>query len=206
MAGTLADRVGILGGTFDPPHIGHAIIARDLVEALDLDTLLVIPAARPPHRDAVMAPDVRLDLVRRAFAGEPRIEVCDVEYRREGPSYTIDTLEWLAAERPESKLFLVIGADQLAELDTWRDPERIAGFAELIVMRRAGEEPRAPDGMDPIEYITVDVTRIDVSASRIRERLRCGQSIRFFVPEAIRAEIERAWLSEARPEPVSTRC
>ena len=89
----MAVRLGMLGGTFDPLHIGHLVVAQDVVEELELDRLLVVPAARPPHRSTVLPPELRLQLAREAFAGDPRIQVDDLEFRREGPSYTVDTLE-----------------------------------------------------------------------------------------------------------------
>lgn len=196
----------MLGGTFDPPHVGHAIVAQDLVEGLDLDRLLVVPAPNPPHRSTVLPAAARLDLVRAMFEGVGRIEVSDLEYRREGPSYTVRTLETLRERDPNAELFLVIGADQFAVLDTWHEPERLPGLARIAVMHRAGETPAPPDGMDPIEYIAVHVTRIDLSASRIRERLGAGKSIRFLVPDAIRPDIERAWRDRAANEPASRGC
>lgn len=197
-------RIGILGGTFDPPHIGHAIVAQELVERLTLDRLLVVPAAEPPHRAVRLGPEVRLGLVRRLFAGVAEIEVSDIEHRRAGPSYTIDTLEALRRTRPDAEWVLVMGADQFEVLDTWARWRELSSLARIAVMRRAGAEPNAPAGVGEIDYIAVDVTRIDVSASMVRERLRSGRSIRFIVPESIREDIERAWAehrSDAPPEP-----
>lgn len=200
------ERLGVLGGTFDPPHVGHAIVAQDVVEGLELDRLLVVPAPDPPHRSFELAARTRLDLVRRLFDGAPRIEVSDLEYRREGPSYTVRTLEALRERHPDAELFLVIGADQFAVLDTWHEYGRLPRLARIAVMHREGETPGPPDGMDPIEYIAVHVTRIDLSASRIRERLRAGKPIRFLVPESIRPDIERAWRDRAVNEPASRGC
>ncbi|MDX1577274.1 MAG: nicotinate (nicotinamide) nucleotide adenylyltransferase [Gemmatimonadota bacterium] len=200
-------RVGILGGTFDPPHVGHAIVAQDLVERLDLDRLLVVPAGDPPHRDTVFAAGDRLAWTRRVFRDAAPIEVSDVEHRRPGPSYTVDTLEELAGAHPDVELLLIMGADQFALLDTWKEPERLAGLARIAVMRRGGEEPAPPRGVDGIEYIATDVTRIDVSASQIRDRLASGRPIRFLVPDAVRRDIERAWAAvgpAARSEPTPT--
>lgn len=200
------ERIGVLGGTFDPPHVAHAIVAQDLVEGLALDRLLVVPAPDPPHRSFELPAATRLELVRRMFEGVSRIEVSDLEYGREGPSYTVRTLETLRELHPEAELILVMGTDQFAELDTWHEPGRLAELARIAVMRRQGDDPRPPDGMDPIEYIAVHVTRIDLSASRIRERLGAGKSIRFLVPEAIRLDIERAWQVRASADPASREC
>ena len=205
MAGP-AERVGVLGGAFDPPHIGHAVVAQDLVERLVLDRLLVIPAPRPPHRSTELSADTRLALVRRMFEGVDRIEVSDMEFERSGPSYAIDTLRVLRERHPNAALTMVIGADQLAAIDTWHDYPRLAEHARIAVMRREGEEPALPDGVGDVPYITVDVTRINLSASTIRHRLRSGDSIRFLVPESIRADIERAWRDLAPTQPASTGC
>lgn len=197
-------RIGVLGGTFDPPHIGHAIVAQELLERLALDRLLVIPAADPPHRDARLDPGVRLALVRRLFDGVEGIEVSDIEHRRIGPSYTVETLEALRGERPGAEWVLVMGADQFEVLDTWERFRDLPRLARLAVMRREGVEPGGPAGVRRIDYIAVDVTRIDISASMVRERLDAGRSIRFIVPESIREDIERAWAATrpgARPEP-----
>lgn len=197
MTATRGERLGLLGGTFDPPHVGHAVVAQDLVEALELDRLLVVPAGDPPHRSAVFPARLRLAWTRRIFEGDDRIEVSDLELRGPGPSYTVDTLEEIRRERAPSRLFCVMGADQLAVLDTWHEYRRLPELARLAVMRRAGEEPRLPDSVDRIAYITVDVTRIDLSSTRVRERLRAGRSIRYLVPERIREPVERAWRTAA---------
>jgi nicotinate-nucleotide adenylyltransferase len=189
--------LAVLGGTFDPPHIGHAIIAQDLVEELALDRLLLIPSAAPPHRTAVLPAEVRLALVTRLFIDVPQIEVGDMELRRSGPSYTVDTLEEIRRLRAPRGLYCVIGADQLKVIDTWHDYRRLPELAEIAVMRRDGDEPGLPDSADRIAYITVNVTRVDVSASQVRARLREGRPIRYMVPESIRDEVEGAWRTHA---------
>lgn len=182
----------MLGGTFDPPHVGHGIVAQDLLERLELDRLLVVPAHDPPHRETLFPAGMRLELVRRMFRDVPGIEVDDLEHRRGGPSYTVDTLDELRDRHPAAELLLVMGSDQFAVLDTWKAPDRLVRLARIAVMRREGEEPEPPDGVGPIDYITVSVTRIDISASMVRERLRQGRSIRFLVPDSIRHDIERS--------------
>lgn len=188
----------MLGGSFDPPHVGHAIVAQDLVERLKLDRLLVMPAADPPHRRVALGSGERLALVRRLFEGVPKIEVSDLEYKRPGPSYTVDTLQQLHEVKPDARVILIMGADQMAVIDTWHEYGRLPHLAEMAVMRRDGEEPRLPTGVQDMEYTIVNVTRIDVSASRVRERLKDGRSIRFLVPESIRPDIERAWVEATR--------
>lgn len=186
-------RIGVLGGTFDPPHVGHAIVAQDVLEALELDRLLVVPAGRPPHREAHLPAKLRFELVRDLFRGAPGIEVSDVELRRDGPSYTVDTLVQLRRELSPDELYLVIGSDQLGLIRTWHRWRELPELARIAVVARPGrEEPLEASGAS-LTYIGVEVTRVDVSSTRVRERLAAGRSVRFLVPEPIRERVERAW-------------
>jgi nicotinate-nucleotide adenylyltransferase len=190
------ERLGLFGGTFDPVHIGHLVVAGDVIEGLGLDRLLVVPAGRPPHRDAVLPAEVRLDLVRRAFDGDPRVEVSDVEVRRDGPSYTVDTLAWIRETRAPEALYLVLGVDQLRTLPSWHEPRRLRELAEVVVMTRGGEEPGVSVA-DGVQVRALPVTRVDLSATRIRERLGRGLTVRYLVPESVRGRLERAWGASA---------
>jgi nicotinate-nucleotide adenylyltransferase len=182
-------RIGVFGGTFDPPHTGHLIVASAAFDALRLDRLLFVPAAVPPHKLGVVVatPEQRLEMVRRAIAGDPRFEVDDMELRRPGASYTVDTLRALREREPGSEIFFLLGADQLRELDTWRDPEEVSRLACLAVLNR-GDEPIPDAGRYRI--LPVAVPRIDIAATEIRRRVRAGESIRYLVPEAVRAFVE----------------
>jgi len=185
-----ARRIGVFGGAFDPPHIGHLVVAQDAIEALDLDLLLIVPSARPPHRDAVLDAEQRLELVRTVFDGDPRIEVSDIELRRPGPSWTVDTLKEIRRRWKPDELVLVIGADQYRSFDSWRGPLGILELAELAVMPRDGELPRE----DPrYPFVAAPVTRVDVSSTRVRERLSTGRSVRYLVPDTIRERLEEIW-------------
>ncbi|HEX6065236.1 MAG TPA: nicotinate-nucleotide adenylyltransferase [Longimicrobiales bacterium] len=177
-------RIGILGGTFDPPHMGHLIAAQDTFDALSLDKLLFIPARVPPHKqhETVSPADVRLRMVSAAIAGDERFEASDVELRRTGPSYTIDTLRELKRRFPGDALFLLIGVDQVREFATWREPEEVLRCAQLVMLTRGGIE-EAPQG--DIVHTTVPVTRIDISSTLVRQRARAGLPIRYLVPEAV---------------------
>lgn len=197
----MARRLGLLGGTFDPVHVGHCVVAQDVVEELELDRLLVVPAGRPPHREAALPARVRYELTRRVFAGDERIEVSDLELRREGPSYTVDTLARLREEREPETLFCVIGIDQLRELDTWHRPGRIPELAELAVMDRRGEEPAPGDAPLDLPFRTLRVTRVDLSSTRVRTRLRAGETVRYLVPDAVWEEVEEAWSEVAGDDP-----
>ena len=186
-------RTGILGGSFDPPHVGHVAVARELIGALDLDRLLVIPAGDPPHRVVTLSAKVRLDLTRRAFAGAHGIEVSSMEVDRAGPSYTVDTLEALTGSFPSDEFVLAMGADQFANIHCWERWRRLPELARIAVMPRDGREPAPSPQSTPIEYVVANVTRVDVSASRIRQRLEEGRSVHLLVPETIRHDVERAW-------------
>lgn len=186
-------RTGILGGSFDPPHAGHVSVARDLIEDLRLDRLFVIPAGDPPHREVALPAKVRLDLTRRAFAHVPGIEVSPMEIERAGPSYTVDTLEALARRFPSDRLVLAMGADQFAAIHRWDRWRRLPELARIAVVPRGGREPAPSPESAPIEYVVANVTRVDISASRIRQRLEEGRSVHLLVPETIRHHVERAW-------------
>jgi nicotinate-nucleotide adenylyltransferase len=187
-------RIGVFGGAFDPPHIGHLVVAQDVFETLRLDRLLVIPSARPPHRDARLPAEERLSLTRAAFGDDSRMVVSGAELRRPGPSWTVSTLASIREELRPDHLSLVIGADQYRSFDDWRNPERIVELAELAVMPRDGETP--PE--DPrYPFVPVPVTRVDVSSTRIRDRLDEGLSVRYLVPETIRERLEEIWSAGA---------
>lgn len=175
-------RIGIFGGTFDPPHVGHLIAAQDALQQLPLDKVLFIPALVPPHKQerAVSRAEVRLRMIRAATAGDARFEVSDVELKRTGPSYTVDTLRALRSTPDE--LFLLLGVDQVSELGTWRDPEQVLRLAQLVMMTRDGIEEPPKSG---IVQRTVPVTRIDISSTLIRKRVAAGQPIRYLVPAAV---------------------
>lgn len=179
-------RTGLFGGTFDPPHIGHLVAAQDALESLGLDRVLFMPAGTPPHKAAhsVSAADVRLDLIRLATADTPGFVVDDREIRRPGPSWTVDTLAELRAERPDDDLYLLIGTDQYATFDTWREPARIRALCRVAVLDREGGAG-VLDGRD----VRVRVTRLDIAGRDIRARVAQGRSIRHLVPAAVEAEI-----------------
>lgn len=187
----MGGRLGMLGGTYDPPHAGHLIVAQDIFERLALDRLLIIPAGDPPHRGSVLPAELRLELVSRAFGGNPCFEVCRVEVDRTGPSFTVDTLRWIRRTMAPDELYCVIGVDQLRVIDSWSRYEEIPELARLAVMERDGEP--LPAGDIPLPFEHVAVTRVDISGSEIRRRLREGRSIRYLVPESIRERLEAEW-------------
>lgn len=191
-------RLGVYGGAFDPPHLGHLVAASGACDALGLDLLLWIPSAVHPLKAVRTAADVRLRMVRAAIHDDPRFAWDDLELRRRGPSYTVDTLRELRAREPGAELFFITGADNLAELPRWREPDEIARLARLAVVSRAGETVPAHA---PYPAVAVPVTRVDVSSTEIRRRVAAGLSIRYLVPEAVRAliEHERLYRGHSRP-------
>ena len=183
-------QIGVFGGAFDPPHIGHLVVAQDVFETLQLDRLLVVPSARPPHRDARLPAEERLGLAQTAFAGDARMVVSDIELRRPGPSWTVRTLAAIRERWKPERLWLVIGADQYRSFEEWREPEKILELAELAVMPRDGELP--PENAR-YPFVPVPVTRVDVSSTRVRDRLDDGRGARYLVPETIRERLEEIW-------------
>ena len=185
-------RLGVLGGTFDPLHLGHLIVAHDVAERLDLDRVLLVLAARPPHKNRALSPaELRFAMLEAALAHDPVLVASDIEVRRAGTSYTIDTLRELRAQYPAAELVLVIGADQWQQFAGWKDPQGIARMATIAVMTREGENPTAMDSGVSVPASVVPVTRIDVSATEVRERARQGRSIQHLVPQEAHRIIER---------------
>ncbi|MEZ4700630.1 MAG: nicotinate-nucleotide adenylyltransferase [Rhodothermales bacterium] len=185
-------RVGIFGGTFNPPHFAHLILAEIIREQAELDRIRWIPTHTPPHKTAETPARHRLAMTRLAIAGNDAFEVSEIELERGGPSYTVDTLEALQRAEPDVAFSLLIGGDSLADFMTWRRPDEIVRRAPLIVYRRPGvtASPEAATRFaDRIRY--ADAPAIDLSSQTIRERVQNGQSIRYLVPDSVRAYITR---------------
>jgi nicotinate-nucleotide adenylyltransferase len=188
-------RIGILGGSFDPPHVGHLLAANDAVEALALDRLLFIPAAEQPLKTGLVAAPAkdRLAMVRLLAGKDPRFGVDAIEVDRGGLSYTVDTVRALR-ERWQGlaplALFLLVGADVASTLPKWRDPEGIASLAEIVMLTREG----GAEGLPPGVSRRIRTRRVDVSSTEVRARVRAGQSIRGFVPDAVAEYIATAGL------------
>lgn len=186
-------RIGVFGGTFDPPHHGHLIVAADVHAALALDRVVLVPSAVPPHkRETVQAPaGTRLEMVRAAVRGDERFEVDDLELRRPGPSYTVDTLRALRDRCPGAELFFVVGADNVKELGSWREPEEVVRLARIVAVARGCE---SIDADAPFPLLSVPVTRVEISATDVRRRVAEGRSIRYLVPDAVRSIVAREGL------------
>lgn len=185
-------RFAILGGSFDPPHIGHLLAAQDAFDQLALDRLIFVPAAVQPLKRAEVTPEAtRLEMVRRMVGDDPRFEVSDVEVRRGGLSFTVDTLEHFARLHPDAERFLLLGADVLATFGQWREPDRVLQLAQPVILVRQGGEFPLPDALDHRRVLRLPTRRVDVSSTEVRERVRAGLSIRGFVTEGVAALIER---------------
>ncbi len=191
-------RIGVFGGTFDPPHIGHLIVAQEVHFRLGLDRVLWVPAAVPPHKigQDMTAATIRLDLVRAAIGDDDRFRVSDAEIRRDGPSYTVDTLRELRTTSPGDDLYLVVGADQLAELDTWREPGEIRRLATVVGFARSGKP-----ALDVTSGHVVEVPRVDVSSTEIRRRIAAEEPVAYLMPASVESVVLRERLYRAASSP-----
>jgi nicotinate-nucleotide adenylyltransferase len=223
----VGDRIGLLGGTFNPIHLGHLRAAEEVREALDLDRVLFIPSAIPPHKradplDPIADADYRFDWVLRATAGQKSFDVDRIEIDRPGPSYLVDTLESLCKREEGARLVFIVGEDAFSEMGDWRAPERLFALTDFAVMTRPpGQirnlEERIPDVVrNDFEFSDegrtathreagtriqiVPITALDISSREIRRALRCGRSIRYVVPESVREGIERSGVYGPTPE------
>jgi nicotinate-nucleotide adenylyltransferase len=190
----------VFGGTFNPPHLGHLICAEAAADALGLDRVLLVPAAAPPHKDVPgdPGPDIRMHLTRLAAAGNPRLEVSDIELRRQGPSYTVDTLRELAEREPAARPVLIMGGDMALGFAGWREPEVIAGLARFAVVERENIDRSAIAGalmrFPGADVKLFSMPRCDISSTLIRARVAEGRSVRYLVPDVVGEEIERRGL------------
>jgi nicotinate-nucleotide adenylyltransferase len=185
-------RIGILGGTFNPPHLAHLICAQEAYLRLELDGVVLMPARIPPHKpvDDEPGPEHRLELCRLAVAGDPHLSVSALEIERAGPSYTVDTLTELHTQTPDNELFLIVGGDVAAGLPRWREPERVLSLATLAVAKRRGtartvvdEALAAIPGGERARFFRM--ARVGISSTEIRRRVRAGQPIRYLVRDQV---------------------
>jgi nicotinate-nucleotide adenylyltransferase len=193
-------RVGLLGGTFNPPHIGHLVCAQEAWAQLGLDQVLLVPVHTPPHKEAADDPGVeaRVELCSLAVEGDPRLGVSRVDADVPGPSFTVDTLERLHDRHPEHELTFIVGGDMAHSLPSWREPEAILSLARLGIAERA--ELRRADICEQLSGLRgvperlrfFEMPRIDVSSSLVRSRVAEGRPIRYLVPDPVAAAVERA--------------
>lgn len=178
-------KIGIYGGSFDPIHHGHLILAREAREALDLERIIFVPAAVSPFkgRPPAASGEARLAMLRAAIEGEQGFEIDECELRRPPPSWTIDTVEQIQKREPEAELYLLVGEDNVATLSQWRRFDDLKKLVRFVVLDRTGSET-------PRDYRVVR-RKIDISATNIRKRVARGQSIRYLVPQAVEKIIRR---------------
>lgn len=188
------ERIGLFGGTFDPPHVGHLATAVNARHDLRLDVVLLVVANLPWQKvgDRVISPaEVRLELVRLAVGDVEGVEVCDLEIRRGGPSYTADTVRELLAEDPTRELFVIVGSDAAAGLPTWERVDEVRERAVIVVIDRPGGSWGPPPGWD-VER--VEVPRLEISSTDLRDRVGDGRPLDFLVPAPVVSGIARLGL------------
>lgn len=197
-------RVALMGGTFDPPHIGHFLAASDAFDQLQLDRLVFVPAATQPLKQHLVSSPAnhRLRMVQLMVEGDSRFEVDEIEIRRTGLSFTVDTLEEYSRRFPDAERFFLLGVDAFGLLEQWRDAARVVNLAHLVVLTRAADDVapldqnavtkqvRSIGGSGAVDPRVLNTRRVDVSSTEIRERVRAGQPIRGYVSESVGHYIE----------------
>jgi nicotinate-nucleotide adenylyltransferase len=190
-------RVGILGGAFNPPHIGHLVCAQEALIQLELEKIVFVPVGRAPHRGIEADPgaETRLELVELAIAGDDRFESSRIELDRDGPSYTSETLRQMRSAAPDDEHFLILGGDQAAALGSWHEPEEVLSLATVAVVERVSWTRNAIGiklgrlkGARRVRYL--DMPLMQVSSSAIRRRVAAGRPIRYLVPDAVASYVE----------------
>jgi nicotinate-nucleotide adenylyltransferase len=193
-------KLGILGGTFNPPHVGHLVCAQEAHAQLVLDRVVLMPAGIPPHKEVAADPgaEARFELCQRSIEGDERFAVSRLELDRPGRSYTVDTLKALHDERPQDDLTFIVGGDMARSLPSWREPASVLSLATLAVAERAGaaredirDELRVLGAAADERVVFFDMPRLDVSSSSVRKRVASGQPLRWLVPDAVAAAIEQ---------------
>jgi nicotinate-nucleotide adenylyltransferase len=204
-------RIGVFGGAFNPPHMGHLVCAQEVLLQLELERVLFVPVGHAPHREIDDDPgaEARLEMVELAIAGDERFATSRVEVDRDGPSYTSDTLELLRAESPDDEFFLILGGDQAAALPTWHEPEKVLEQATVAAVARVGWSRNASGiklsrlrGSDRVRHLDTPV--IQISSTGVRRRVREGRPIRYLVPAAVEEYIAAHELYRAKVEAAST--
>ncbi|MBM3278422.1 MAG: nicotinate-nucleotide adenylyltransferase [Candidatus Handelsmanbacteria bacterium] len=190
-------RLGVLGGAFDPIHTGHVLLAQFTAERLDLDQVLFIPAADPPHKGQCIAlAEDRWAMVQRAIEGFPVFAASRLELDRPGKSYTIDTLRYLRQAHPETQLYLIIGADNVAPFSTWHNPRGILELCTVVAGTRLSPREEADPELEG-RLVQIDTPAVQISSTQIRQRLGQGLPIRYLVPEKVEEHIRRQGLYQA---------
>lgn len=175
-------KIGILGGTFDPPHHGHLLIANEVLSALELDEIWFMPNQEPPHKkkSAAVTNENRLEMLRLALEGNCQFCIQPIELKRKGPSYTIETMKIILSKYPDDQFFFIIGADMVEYLPKWHEIDELVKLVQFV-----GVERPAYSHDTPYPIIYVDVPAMEVSSSMIRERLKTGKTVRYLLPDSV---------------------
>lgn len=196
-------RTGVFGGTFDPVHLGHLILAEQCRDQARLDQVLFVPAAQPPHKPQPQAPfAARVEMLQLALSGNPAFQIDEIEADRAGPSYTADTLDIMHQRRPDAELFLIVGADSLRDLPSWYQPERILAHATLLVVGRPDTPPPAALQLPWAVQVRSQMIAAPPIGIASRDLRRCfgeGRSVRYQLPRAVEAYIRDRGMYQAQP-------
>lgn len=185
-------KLGLLGGTFDPIHLGHLRAAEIVREALELDEVLFVPASVPPHRAQPLASGIdRFAMVALATAGAPRFVPSDLELRRQGPSYTVETAAALRERHPRTEVVLIVGSDNLPMIADWREPERLLELCTVAVVERPGNPPGPAGNVPAARLHRIEGAALPIASRDLREAIRAGRSVRHLVPDGVADYIEK---------------
>jgi nicotinate-nucleotide adenylyltransferase len=184
--------LGVLGGTFDPIHVGHLVLAEQVREKFQLERVIFIPSASPPHKteQKLSLAEDRFEMTKLALEGSPFFFVSDIELKREGLSYTVETLRELKELYRDSEIYFLTGSDVLNEITTWRNPEEIYRLAKIVIGIRPGFDKFDPENHFAKKSIIIDITGIDISSTQIREKVSKGESIKYLVPSKVEEYIK----------------
>jgi len=188
-------KLGLLGGMFDPIHLGHLRAAEIVRESLGLDEVIFVPAGVPPHRGRPAAAGLdRYAMVALATSTQRAFLPSDVELAREGPSYTVETVAQLRGRHPQAEVFLIVGSDNLPMIAEWREPERLLEMCTVAVVERPGSAPAPAGKVPPARLRRVEGTTLPIASRDLRERIRAGRSVRHLVPDGVADYIEKRGL------------
>ena len=190
-------KIGLFGGTFDPPHLGHMLIAQEALHECDLDEVWFIPVSTPPHKEREVTPgDERYEMLKMATGEEPKFHVSDAELKRSGRSYTVDTVKHFVLEYPAHEFFFIIGGDMIESLSDWKDIDTILELVTFIGVDRSGSIQPSPLYKDRVQHL--DLVQVDFSSSNIRERVKASKPIRYMVPDRVHSYIVEGGLYEPK--------
>lgn len=195
-------RIGVFGGSFDPVHCGHLIVAQDVLVSLSLERVIFVPAFLPPHKTgiALSPPEHRLAMIERAVGKDSRFASSGLEIERGGVSYTVDTMRQLAERLgPDTELFFIVGSDNIADFESWKEPEVLLALSRIVTIARPGFQVRELPAVLRGRALHVEVTAVDISSSGIRERVKKGMPIRYLVPLDVERYIVQHGLYLERP-------